>query len=266
MVAFAGHSMIITGASEGIGRALARALAPQHPRLALAARDRARLASLASECRDLGAEVRVPTDVTDSAACRALVEDTAVEFGAIDVLVNNAGGSMWTRFDRIEDPSIFETLMRLNYLGSVYPTLHALPHLKRSRGRIVAVSSMAGLIGVPERTAYAASKHAVTGFFDSLRIELVGSGVSVTLIHPDFVVSEIHRRALGPDGRPLGDNPMAGSRIMTAERCAELIVGAIARRDRALITSARGRLGRWLRLVAPGAIDRMAANAIRDRQ
>jgi len=157
-------------------------------------------------------------------------------------------------------------LMRLNYLGSVYPTLHALPHLKRSRGRIVAVSSMAGLIGVPERTAYAASKHAVTGLFDSLRIELAGSGVSVTLIHPDFVVSEIHRRALGPDGRPLGDNPMAGSRIMTAERCAELMVGAIARRDRALITSARGRLGRWLRLVAPGAIDRMAASAIRDRQ
>ena len=267
MVAFAGHSIIITGASEGIGRALTRALAPQRPRLALAARDRARLASLAIECRDIGAEVRVqPTDVTDSAACRALVEDTAAEFGAIDVLVNNAGGTMWTRFDRIEDPSIFETLMRLNYLGSVYPTLHALPHLKRSRGRIVAVSSMAGLIGVPERTAYAASKHAVTGLFDSLRIELAGSGVSVTLIHPDFVVSEIHRRALGPDGRPLGDNPMAGSRIMTAERCAELMVGAIARRDRALITSARGRLGRWLRLVAPGAIDRMATSAIRDRQ
>ena len=172
MVAFAGHSIIITGASEGIGRALARALAPQRP----GSRSRhatVRAWILASECRDLGAEVRVqPTDVTDSAACRALVEDTAMEFGAIDVLVNNAGGTMWTRFDRVEDPSIFETLMRLNYLGSVYPTLHALPHLKRSRGRIVAVSSMAGLIGVPERTAYAASKHAVTGSFDSLRIEL----------------------------------------------------------------------------------------------
>ena len=266
MATFAGSSIIITGASEGIGRALARALAPQRPRLALAARDRARLASLAAECRELGATVRVQaTDVTETSACRALVDDTAAEFGAIDVLVNNAGGTMWTRFDRVEDPSIFEAMMRLNYLGSVYPTLHALPHLKRSRGRIVAVSSMAGLIGVPERTAYAASKHAVTGLFDSLRIELAGSGVSVTLIHPDFVVSEIHRRALGPDGRPLGQNPMAGSRIMTAERCAELMVRAMERRDRALITSMRGRFGRWLRLVAPGAIDRMAANAIRNR-
>jgi short-subunit dehydrogenase len=267
VAAFTGGSIIITGASEGIGRALARALAPQRPRLALAARDRTRLASLASECRDLGAEVRVqPTDVTDAEACRALIEDTAAHFGAIDVLVNNAGGTMWSRLNHIEDPSIFETMMRLNYLGSVYPTLYALAHLKRSRGRLVAVSSMAGLIGVPERTAYAASKHAVTGFFDSLRIELAGSGVTVTLIHPDFVSSEIHRRALGPDGRPLGGNPMAGSRIMTAERCAELMVRAMERRDRALITSMRGRFARWLRLVAPAAIDRMAANAIRDRR
>ena len=108
-----------------------------------------------------------PTDVADSATCRALVEDTAVEFGAIDVVVTMPAG----------------------------PCGRA--STKRSRGRIVAVSSMAGLIGVPERTAYAASKHAVTGFFDSLRIELAGSGVSVTLVHPDFVVSEIHRRALG---------------------------------------------------------------------
>jgi short-subunit dehydrogenase len=264
---FAGRSIIISGASEGIGRALARALAPQRPRLALAARNHARLVSVADECRALGAEVRVKvTDVTDPDACRALIDDTVAAFGAIDVLVLNAGGTMWSRFDRVEDPTIFERLMRLNYLGSVHPTLHALPHLKASRGRIVAVSSLAGLIGVPERTAYAASKHAVTGFFDSLRIELADTGVTVTLVHPDFVVSEIHRRALGPDGRPLGENPMSGSRIMSAERCAELMVRAIERRDRALITSARGRLGSWLRLVAPQVIDRMAANAIRNRR
>ena len=267
MAAFAGHSIIITGASEGIGRALARALAAQRPRLSLAARSNSRLTSVAEECRALGAEVRTQvTDVTDPRACETLVADTAAAFGAIDVLVLNAGGTMWTRLDRVEDPTIFEKLMRLNYLGSVYPTLHALPHLKERRGRIVAVSSMAGLIGVPERTAYAASKHAVTGFFDSLRIELAGSGVTVTIVHPDFVVSEIHRRALGADGRPLGHNPMADSRIMSAERCAALMVGAMERRDRALITSARGRLGRWLKLVAPRTVDRMAANAVRDRR
>jgi NAD(P)-dependent dehydrogenase (short-subunit alcohol dehydrogenase family) len=201
----------------------------------------------------------------DEAACRALVDAAAAHFGGIDVLVNNAGGTMWTRLDEIADTSIFERLMRLNYLGSVFPTYYALPHLKRARGRIVAVASMAGLIGVPTRTGYAAAKHAVIGFFDSLRVELAGSGVSVTIVCPDFVESEIHKRALGPDGRPLGDNPMAESKIMTAEACARLMIDAIERRERMLLTSNRGKLGRWLKLIAPGRIDRMAAAAIRDK-
>jgi len=205
MSAFAGRVIVITGASEGIGRALARAFAPQRPKLVLAARNRERLESIASECSALGAEACVvPTDVTEADACRALVDSAVAEFGAIDVLVNNAGGSMWTRLDEIRDLTIFERLMRLNYLGSVYPTYFALPQLKRSQGRIVALASMAGVLGVPTRTAYAASKHAMIGFFDSLRAELMGSGVSVTVVCPHFVVSEIHRRALGPDGTMRG--------------------------------------------------------------
>lgn len=267
MGAFEGKVIVVTGASEGIGRALCRALAPERPRLVLAARNVARLESLASECVALGAETLVAaTDVTSLDSCRSMVDATVARFGGIDVLLNNAGGTMWTRFDEIRDVSIFEQLMRLNYLGSVYPTWFALPHLKRSRGRIVAVSSMAGLIGVPTRTGYSAAKHAVTGFFDALRVELAGSGVSVTLVFPDFVTSEIHKRALGADGRPLGTNPMAGSRIMTADACAALMVRAIERRERMLLTSARGRLSRWLRLVAPGAVDRLAARAIREKK
>ena len=267
MAAFAGQVVVVTGASEGIGRAFCRALAPQQPRLVLAARNVERLQSLAAECRGLGAEtLAVPTDVTDESSCRALVEAAVAAFGGIDVLVNNAGGTMWTRLDEIRDPSIFEQLMRLNYLGSVYPTYHALPHLKRSRGRIVGVSSVACLIGVPTRTGYSAAKHAVIGFFDSLRVELDGTGVSVTLICPDFVVSEIHKRALGPDGRPLGDNPMQGSRIMTAEECARLMIDAIARRKRLLVTSGRGKLARWLQVLRPQLLDRMAARAIREKK
>jgi short-subunit dehydrogenase len=267
MSALAGKVIVLTGASEGIGRAFARVLAPQRPQLVLAARSRERLESLAGECRALGAETHVvPTDVTDPEACRALVETAVSRCGALDVLVNNAGGTMWTRLDEIRDLTVFERLMQLNYLGSVYPTFHALPHLKRAQGRLVAVASMAGLIGVPTRTGYSAAKHAVVGFFDSLRIELLGSGVSVTVVCPDFVVSEIHRRALGPDGRPLGENPMAGSRIMTAEECAAMMVPAIERRERLLITSPRGRQARWLRLLAPGVVDRMAAAAIRGKK
>ena len=266
MSAFTGQTIVLTGASEGIGRAFALGVAPQRPKLVLAARNRERLESLAAECRSLGAEALVvPTDVTDAAACKALIDESVARCGGIDVLVNNAGGSMWTRLDEVQDLSIFEQLMRLNYLGSAYPTFHALPHLKRSRGRIVAVASMAGLVGVPTRTGYAAAKHAVIGFFDSLRVELLGSGVSVTVICPDFVVSEIHKRALGPDGRPLGDNPMAGSKIMTAEECAALMVRAIERRERLLITSGRGKQARWLKLLSPATVDRRAAAAIREK-
>ena len=99
-------------------------------------------------------------------------------------------------------------------------TALALPHLKQSKGLLVAVASLAGLTGVPERSGYAASKHALIGFFDSLRIELRGSGVDVSVVAPDFVVSEIHKRAIGPDGEPLGESPMVKTKIMTAEECA----------------------------------------------
>jgi short-subunit dehydrogenase len=233
----------------------------------LAARNLERLETLAEECRALGAEVMpVETDVTDAAQCRRLADSTVETFGRIDTLVANAGVTMWSRLDELEDWSALEKVMAVNYLGAAYCTMAALPYLRESRGRIVAVASIAGLTGVPERTGYSASKHAMVGFFDSLRIELEDTGVTVTVIAPDFVVSQIHRRALGTDGRPLGETPMQESRIMTAERCAELIVDAMEKRQRLLITSLRGRLGRWVRLVAPGLIDRIARKAIRERR
>ena len=262
---YAGKTIVLTGASSGIGRALALALARQRPRLALAARDTESLADVAEECRALGAEaVVVPTDVSEPAAAAFLIETAVSSFGGIDVLVNNAGVSMMARFDEVTDLSVFESLMRVNYLGCVYLTHHALPFLKASRGQVVVMASLAGLTGVPTRTGYAASKHAVIGFYDSLRIELAGSGVDVTVIAPDFVRSEIHRRSVGPDGRPLGQSPMQEAHLMTAEECAALTLRAMERRQRMAILSARGRWGRFARLIAPGFIDRIAARAVRE--
>lgn len=267
MAVFSDNVIIVTGASEGIGRALALALARQKPKLVIAARQKERLESLAEECRALGAAaLAVTTDVTDEAQCRRLIEKAVEAYGRIDTLVVNAGATMWTRLDQLEDPSVLEKVMAVNYFGAAYCTMAALPHLKASRGRIVAIASVAGLTGVPERTGYSASKHAMVGFFDSLRIELEGTGATVTVIAPDFVVSQIHRRALGADGRPLGDTPMQEAHIMTAERCAELIVTAMEKRQRLLITSLRGRLGRWFKLIAPGVIDRIARKAIEQRR
>jgi short-subunit dehydrogenase len=261
-----GRRIIVTGASEGIGRALALALAGRGARLALAARDRPRLESLAQESRARGGDARaLPTDVTNQQDCEWLVDETVKAYGGIDVLVHNAGITMWSRFDALQDLSIFERLMEVNYLAPVRLTALALPHLKKSSGLLVAVASLSGLTGVPERSGYAASKHAMIGFFDSLRIELAGSGVDVSVIAPDFVVSEIHKRAIGPDGEPLGESPMKVSKVMTAETCAARIVKAIERRERLVLMSARGKLGRWLKLVSPSLIDRIAAKAIRQR-
>ena len=261
-----GKIVVLTGASEGIGRALALELARARARLVLSARNAPRLASLADECRALGASALVvPADASRREDCEALADAALAHFGAIDVLVLNAGSTMWSRLDELEDVDLLERLMRINYLGAAWLTRRALPALAAARGRIVAISSLAGIAGVPTRTGYAASKHAMFGFFDSLRIELADRGVSVTVIAPDFVRSEIHRRAIGPDGRPLGASPMVETKIMSADVCARIIVEAALRRRRLVITSLRGRAMRWLKLIAPGLVDRLAARAIRRR-
>ena len=256
-------TIVVTGASVGIGRALCLALAPQRPRLVLASRDEARLQAVAGECRALGAQALVvPTDVGVESQCRALVERAASEYGGLDVLVNNAGLSMWARLDELTDLSIYERIMRVNYLGCVWLTHAALPHLKRSRGQVVVIGSLLGLTGAPTRTGYSASKHALMGFYDSLRIELVGTGVDITMVAPDFVVTEIHKRSEGADGQPLGDTPMQESKLMTAEACAAMILRGMAGRRRLVIGSLRGKLGRLVRIFAPGVIDRVAQKAI----
>ena len=264
MAEFTDKVIVLTGASQGIGKALALALAPQKPVLILAARDEEALRAVEAACRGLGAKTLVVrTDVTDEAQCRDLIRRTVAEAGGIDVLVHNAGAGMNARFDEMIDVTVFEKLMRLNYLGPMYLTHEALPHLKKSHGRIVVVASVAGLTGVPLRTAYSGSKHAVFGLFESLRIELAETGVTVTMIAPDFVQSEIHMRAYGPDGKPVGDSTIAERVAMPADECAALIVTAMEKRQRLLVTSWRGKAGRFARLIAPKLIDQIAARAIR---
>jgi short-subunit dehydrogenase len=261
--AFHENVVIVTGASDGIGAEVARQLAGQGAWLALAARDAEKLEAVAADCRARGGRaLAVPTDVAEQAQCRRLVERTMEEYGRVDTLVNNAGIGMWARFDEMTDLAPFERIMQVNYFGSVYCTHYALPHLKRSRGRIVGVSSLTGRTGVPTRSGYAASKHAMAGFFDSLRIELADDGVSVTMIYPGFVATDIRRRAFGPDGRPLGESPVREGEVMTAEECARRTVDAAAARRREVVMTARARVGMWLKLIAPAAVDRIARRAI----
>ncbi|MDH3639111.1 MAG: SDR family oxidoreductase, partial [Gammaproteobacteria bacterium] len=173
MTIFRDNVAIVTGASMGLGRELALQLAGQGAWLALAARSGDRLAETARECEDRGGRaIAVRTDVTQPEQCGILVDKTVKSYGRVNTLINNAGAGMTARFDEVRDLAHYERIMATNYLGSVYPTHHALPYLKQTGGRIAVMSSLAGKTGVPLYTAYCASKHALVGFYESLRIEL----------------------------------------------------------------------------------------------
>lgn len=258
--------IVVTGASDGIGAEMARQWAAGGERIALvlAARSIDKLEAVAAQCRAHGAAVVVQRcDVSVQADCIALVEAAAAAFGRIDMLVNNAGMSAHARFDEVTDLGWYETLMRINHWGAVWCTHAALPYLKRTQGRIVAVASLAGLVGVPGRTAYSGSKFAMVGFFEALRTELVGSGVSVTLAYPGVVATETRRRGYGADGRAAGTSGLEEAGAMPVDACARLIVEGADSRRRNVVMTARGKLGRWLKLIAPGLVDRLAIAALK---
>ena len=255
--------VVITGASLGIGADTARSLAAQGARLVLSGRDAERLDQVAASCRAAGVPVEaVLADVTIEADCRALIDRAMARFERIDTLICNAGQALWARAEEIADWSVFERLMRVNYLGAVYCTMAALPHLRTSKGRIVVVSSVAGKTGVPMRSGYAAAKAALHGFFDSLRIELSSTGVSVTIVCPGFVGTGSRARNLGPDGQLLGRNPVNEAAMMNVAECTRRLLHAAAHREREVVMWPRARLGTWLKLIWPSLVDRMAIKAM----
>jgi short-subunit dehydrogenase len=260
-------TFVITGASSGIGEALALAYAARGHNLVLAARSKAELERVAAECEKVGGKVLVvPTDVGDPEACKALMNGAMEKFGSIDVLVNNAGVSMRAMFRDITDLTLFERLMKINYLGSVYCTHYALEHLIASKGLLVAISSLTGKTGVPSRTGYAASKHAMQGFFDSLRIEIMETGVDVLVASPGFVDSGIRTRAFGTDGKPRGgDDNGVEPGTMSLEECTRILTHAIDNRDREVVMTSKARIGLWLKMFAPRIVDEIALKAVRGK-
>lgn len=258
--------IVITGASDGIGAELARQWAARDGAavaLVLAARSADKLEQVAAHCRHHGTQVLVqPCDVTDPAQCHALVDATVNAFGRLDTLVNNAGMSAHAFFEEVQDLGWYEQLMRINHWGAVWCTQAALPHLKASRGRLVAVSSLAGLVGVPGRTAYSATKFAMTGFFEALRVELHPQGVSVTIAYPGVVATQIRHRGFNAQGQAAGRSGLDERGAMSVEACARLILEGAEKRRRDIVMTGKGKLGRWLKLIAPQLVDRMALKAL----
>lgn len=259
---FSGNVVILTGASSGIGRHLALKLAEHGARLALAARNVDKLKEVAELCKKRGGlALVVPTDISEHSQCQSLVERTFKEYGQIDTLINNAGISMHSRFDEIHDVTMMQKVIGVNFFGSVFCTFFALPYLKKTKGRLVGISSFSGKFPSPMASGYGASKHAMAGFFDSLRVELKDFGVSVTMVYFSWIKTGISSRALGAEGRPLGKRLDHENDAMPVEDCARLIIDAVAKRKRELLPF-QGKLGLWMKLLFPSIVDRVAQKTL----
>jgi len=255
--AFRDQVVIVTGASAGIGKSLALQLAAQGAKVVIAARRADRLEQVAEACRALGGDALVvPTNVSDEAQCKDLVEKTFATFGRLDMLINNAGMAASALLDDFPDLCLFKHTMDVNFYGAVYCTYYALPYLKQTHGRIVAVSSLGGKAAIPYNTPYCSSKYALHGFYDSLRMELYQSGVSCTVVCPSWVATEFHESQLNKDGMPRGARGRAyyTKKTMTSDRCAQIILDAAFKRRREVLMGS-GALAVWLKVIAPGFLD-----------
>jgi short-subunit dehydrogenase len=256
-----GKSIIITGASRGIGRELALQLAEQGAFLTLAARDMDLLTQVVEQCVKKGGKaIAVNTDITIEDQCKMLILRAHEEYGQIDVLINNAGIADKARFEELRSLSSGEMVMRVNFWGSIYCTYYAIPYLKETKGRIVVINSGAGKFPAPTSIFYGASKHALDGFFDSLRPELQTSGVTVTSIYPDWVATGISTRSLGSDGKTTEKVSPHEYNAINANKCAKIILKAAGKRKRKTFMSMRQRIGYFLRPLFPNLIDHIAGN------
>lgn len=249
--------VIITGASSGIGRACAEAFATQGANIVLAARQ---YVSLCEFGLDLKKKYSVQTlavqcDVTKQEDCEQLIKQTLTTFKKIDILINNAGISMRALFKDV-DLSVLKKLMDVNFWGTVYCSQYALPALLASKGSLVAVSSIAGYRGLPGRTGYSASKFAMNGFMESLRVENLKTGLHVMLACPGFTASNIRNTALDTSGNEQGETSMDEGKMMGAEEVAAYIIQGVLKRRRTLIITRQGKLAVLMNKFFPAWVDK----------
>ncbi len=242
---FDGKTVVVTGAAGGLGRSLCLRFGAAGARVAALDRDPDGLQALTRDTQAQGHGVFTQVcDVTDAAACRDALRAIHNELGPITLLVNNAGISHRSAFaqTRIE---VLRRVMDVNFFGAVNCTHAALADLRASRGMVITISSVAGFSPLIARTGYAASKHALHGFFDSLRTELADDGVDVMLVCPSFIATGIDGAALGGDGQPAARPRQTAGAQMTPDDAAQAIFTAASRGRELLLLSATARIA-WL--------------------
>ena len=258
---FKNKVVIITGASSGIGKSCAEEFAKRGANLVLAARQYVTLCEVTAKLeKNYGIKaLAVQADVSIEQDCETLIKQAILTFGKIDILINNAGLSMRALFNEVE-LSVLKNLMEVNFWGTVYCTKFALPEILKNKGVVVGISSIAGYRGLPGRTGYSASKFAMNGFMESLRTELLHSGVHVMVACPGFTTSNIRVAALDKDGSSHGETSMEEGKMMSSEEVAVNIVNGIAARKRTLVMTGQGKLTVWINKLLPALADKLVFN------
>lgn len=253
--------VVITGASSGIGKALAGELARKGANLVLGARQYVTLCEITQELEKQHTirAIAVQCDVTREEDCEQLIKQAVLTFGRIDVLINNAGISMRALFQDV-DLKVLRSLMDVNFWGAVYCTKYAMPEILKAKGSIVGVSSIAGYKGLPGRTGYSASKFAMNGFLDALRVENLKTGVHVMTACPGFTASNIRNTALNKNGVSQGESSLEEEKMMTAEEVAKIIADGIEKRARTLIMTSQGKMTVTLSKLLPALLDKLVYN------
>jgi short-subunit dehydrogenase len=238
--------VIITGASSGIGEATAYAFAKNKYNVVLAARSESQLQMVQRKCIGLGAQcIYKVIDVAEESACHNLIDFTIQQFGKINVLINNAGLSMRASLSEA-NLDVLQQLMNVNFWGTVQCTKYALPYLLKEKGSVIGISSVAGLKGLPGRTGYSASKFAMNGFLEALRIENLNNGLHIGILAPGYTASNIRNVALNANGTRQKESPLEESKLMQPEEVAQSILEMVNKRQNFKVLTLQGKLVFWL--------------------
>jgi short-subunit dehydrogenase len=250
--------VIVTGGTDGIGKALVDALLSMGAKIATCSRNHDKLYQLQSEYASSPLHTMV-CDVSAENDCRRFIETTLKVYGHIDILINNAGISMRAL---LKDASIevIRKVMDTNFFGTVYCTKYALPSIIESRGTIVGISSIAGYRGLPGRSGYSASKFALQGWLEAIKIELMSDKVHVMWVCPGFTTSNIRSAALNKEGNAQGESPMDEGKMMPAAECARHILNAVKKKKRTLVLTFQGKETIFLNRFFPKLADRLVRN------
>jgi dehydrogenase/reductase SDR family protein 7B len=254
--------VIITGGSSGIGKALAVEFGSKGSKLLITGRNKTELDKTVWELSGKGITIAgFQGDVSREDDNKRMAAEAVAKYGRIDILINNAGISMRAVFEEV-DMEVIRKVMDINFYGSLYATKYCLSEIKKNKGSVIGMSSIAGFRGLPGRSGYSASKFALNGFLEVLRTELLKTGVHVLTACPGFTSSNIRKKSLTKDGTAQGESPRNEDTMMSAEECAAHIYNATVKRKRTLILTTQGKLAVFFNKWLPGFADKMVYNVM----